>query len=162
MRLSRSPRAKKSSLDTEYPAASSTDVARTEVDTVRSGLEFKGLRRAGRALIFGRGVKTLTFTLHSPASPLRLLKDREEAHIVCRGERYIGYVQLIYICTYVHACQLRAVHICMTTYRIYEDRRWKDRGQTIYSVYGPQLQLRLHQWDYTSPFIIPYECGLHG
>lgn len=58
------------SLDTKHPAASgssSTDMVRTEVDTVKSGLEFKGLRRAGTALIFGRGVKTLTFTPHSQA-----------------------------------------------------------------------------------------------
>lgn len=69
----------------KYPEANRTDVARTEVDTVKTGLEFKGPSRAGTALIFGRGVKTLTFTLHSKALPLHLLKDREEVHTVCTG-----------------------------------------------------------------------------
>lgn len=90
---------RKSSLDDpkEPRQPTAQTLARTEVDTVKSGLEFKGPRRASSALIFGRGVKTLTFILRSPALPLHLLKRREEAHTVCRGETYIYRVCAAYI-----------------------------------------------------------------
>ncbi len=100
---------------------------------MKTGLEFKGLRRAGAALIFGRGVKTLTFTLHSRASPLRLLKDREEARVKRKKCRLCAaYTVYLWICLYMCV----GTHVCMTTCYIYGDKRWKDRNQTIYSVYG--------------------------
>lgn len=58
-----------------YPAGKSAVVGRPEVSTVKSGTEFKGLKRAGTALISSRGVKTLTFTLHSHTLLLHLLKN---------------------------------------------------------------------------------------
>lgn len=70
----------------KFLAAENTDVVRTGVGTVKSGLEFKGLKRAGTALIFGRGVKTLTFTLHSHSLPLHLFKEKEGSNTMQRGD----------------------------------------------------------------------------
>lgn len=97
VQLSHNPLANKSYLNT---TGDSKNMARTGADTVKTGLEFKGPRRAGTALIFGRGVKTLTFNLHSQALPLHLLKDREKVGTVCRGK--IHRVCATYsICKYV-------------------------------------------------------------
>lgn len=82
-------------------------MARTEVGTVKTGLEFKMPKRAGTALIFGRGVKTLTFTMHRQALPLHLLKDREEGHTVCREEIH----RVCAVCMYVNMCVYVCVHL---------------------------------------------------
>lgn len=55
----------------DLPAAvSSSHIETTGVGAVEIGLEFKGLRGAGVALI-GRRVETLTCTVHSQVLPLQ-------------------------------------------------------------------------------------------
>ena len=72
----------------DYKAADdSTHIDRTEVCTGRTGFEFEELGKAGAALIFGRGVETLTFTLHGQVLPhISPQKQRGSSCSMQRGD----------------------------------------------------------------------------
>lgn len=136
----------------------STDVVRTDAGTVRTGLEFKGLRRAGAALIFGRGVKALTFTLHSTLYPWTSSK-KGRVQTACRGEIPIVHAAYIIVTLRVHVCvsEVRAVYKCMMTCYICEDKWWKEnRIYIVYMVWfshSPALSVGLLESIYQSIWV---------